>query len=104
MIQLTYLLERIDLVAHTAGTSSKDNVVGSLWMIAAMAAFAIEDALVKEAAQTLPVGEVLALFGLGGMFQYAAILKCNREPLFIKDVLSLPMRVRIDVKFICRLF
>jgi len=69
-----------------------------------MAAFAIEDALVKDAAQTLPVGEVLALFGIGGMFLFAAMLKFNREPLFIKDVLSLPMRIRIVFEVIGRLF
>ncbi|MCP4597511.1 MAG: DMT family transporter [Neptuniibacter sp.] len=73
-------------------------------MIAAMAAFAIEDALVKDAAQTLPVGEVLALLGLGGMFLFAAKLKFDRELLFIKDVLSLPMRIRIVFEVIGRLF
>ncbi|WP_415892634.1 DMT family transporter [Neptuniibacter sp. PT8_73] len=91
-------------MAQSTGTSSKENLVGSLWMIAAMAAFAIEDALVKEAAQTLPVGQVLALFGLGGMFLFAATLKFNRGPLFIKDVLSLPMRIRIVFEVIGRLF
>lgn len=91
-------------MAHSTGTSGKDNLIGSLWMIAAMAAFAIEDALVKDAAQTLPVGQVLALFGLGGMFLFAAMLKFNREPLFIKDVLSLPMRIRIVFEVIGRLF
>ncbi|WP_415897031.1 DMT family transporter [Neptuniibacter sp. QD57_21] len=91
-------------MADSTGTNSKDNLVGSLWMIAAMAAFAIEDALVKDAAQTLPVGQVLALFGLGGMFLFAAMLKFNREPLFIKDVVSLPMRIRIVFEVIGRLF
>lgn len=91
-------------MTHSIGTSGKDNFVGSLWMIAAMAAFAIEDALVKLAAQTLPVGEVLALFGLGGMILFAAVLKSKKEPLFIKDVVSTPMRIRIVFEIIGRLF
>ncbi|WP_415899317.1 DMT family transporter [Neptuniibacter sp. QD48_11] len=91
-------------MAHSTSTNGKDNLVGSLWMIAAMAAFAIEDALVKDAAQTLPVGQVLALFGLGGMLLFAGMLKFNREPLFIKDVVSLPMRIRIVFEVIGRLF
>jgi hypothetical protein len=36
-------------------TVARDNLTGSLWMIAAMAGFAVEDSLLKIATQTLPV-------------------------------------------------
>jgi drug/metabolite transporter (DMT)-like permease len=73
-------------------------------MIAAMGAFAIEDAFVKVATKTLPIGEVLILFGLGGMLIYIGVLRLNREPLFIPDVLSRPMLIRVVFEVTGRLF
>ena len=37
-------------------TGHKANMLGSIWMIASMAIFAIEDAFVKAASNALPVG------------------------------------------------
>jgi hypothetical protein len=42
-----------------------DNLRGILWMIAAMAGFALEDAFIKLAAGALALGPVVAVFGLG---------------------------------------
>jgi drug/metabolite transporter (DMT)-like permease len=81
-----------------------DNMVGSLWMIAAMAVFSIEDAFIKSAAKMLPIGEVLVLFGMGGMLIFAGILRLNREPLFVVDVVSYPMLIRLVFEIIGRLF
>lgn len=80
------------------------NRIGSLWMVLSMAAFAIEDALVKVATKTLPIGEVLVLFGLGGMLLFAGILRLNRESLYVPEVLSLPMLVRVGFEITGRLF
>jgi drug/metabolite transporter (DMT)-like permease len=79
-------------------------LTGSLWMIVSMGAFAIEDAFVKVATKTLPIGEVLILFGLGGMFIYMGLLRLNREPLLIPDVLSRPMLIRVVFEVTGRLF
>jgi drug/metabolite transporter (DMT)-like permease len=79
-------------------------LAGSLWMIVSMGAFAIEDAFVKVATKTLPIGEVLILFGLGGMFIYMGLLRLNREPLLIPDVLSRPMLIRVVFEVTGRLF
>lgn len=38
-----------------------------------MAAFAVEDALVKAVSDDLPVGQILTMFGLGGALLFAAI-------------------------------
>jgi drug/metabolite transporter (DMT)-like permease len=73
-------------------------------MIVSMGAFAIEDAFVKVATKTLPIGEVLILFGLGGMFIYMGLLRLNREPLLIPDVLSRPMLIRVVFEVTGRLF
>lgn len=69
-----------------------------------MGGFAIEDAFVKVATKTLPIGEVLILFGLGGMLIYMGMLYFNREPLFIPDVLSRSMLIRVGFEITGRLF
>ena len=85
-------------------TDRKANLVGSLWMIASMAFFAIEDAFVKAASAVLPVGQILMVFGAGGAIVFACFARLNGEPLFIKDVVSVPMRVRVIFEIIGRLF
>jgi hypothetical protein len=42
------------------------NLRGSLWMVGAMAGFAIEDMFLKSASVLLPVGQILMIFGAGG--------------------------------------
>ena len=52
-----------------------DNLRGSLWMIAAMAAFAIEDALFKLLTREVPVGQALVLFGLAGSAVFLVLIR-----------------------------
>ena len=85
-------------------TDLKANFLGSVWMIAAMAIFAIEDAFVKVASETLPVGQVLIIFGLGGAAVFACLACINKEPLFVRDVVSFPMRIRVIFEITGRLF
>ncbi|MBL4810764.1 MAG: DMT family transporter [Rhodobacteraceae bacterium] len=73
-------------------------------MIASMAGFAVEDALVKATAHALPVGEVLMIFGAGGAVLFAAIARLNGERLYTPDVVSKPMRIRVLFEIIGRLF
>jgi drug/metabolite transporter (DMT)-like permease len=80
------------------------NLIGSIWMVASMAAFAVEDAFVKAAAEVLPVGQILIIFGLGGVLLFACIAKLNKDQLFVPDVLSAPMRVRMLFEITGRLF
>lgn len=82
----------------------KANVTGSLFMILAMALFAVEDAFIKSAARTLPVGQVLLLFGLGGALVFAMLALVTRTTLFVPDVLSRPMRIRAVFEVTGRLF
>lgn len=80
------------------------NLAGSLWMIGSMAAFAVEDAFVKAATLSLPVGQVLILLGLGGAIVFAALARMRNERLFVRDVLSPPMRIRFGFEVTGRLF
>lgn len=80
------------------------NLRGTFWMIAAMAAFAIEDTFVKATSQQMPVGQVLIMFGLGGALVFACIALIGKESLFVPDVLSRPMLVRVVFEIVGRLF
>lgn len=80
------------------------NLIGSLWMVFAMATFAIEDSFVKAAASQLPTGQILTIFGFGGAIILAALLLINKQQLFSPDVLSPPMIIRFFFEVSGRLF
>lgn len=80
------------------------NIAGAASMIIAMAAFAIEDALVKAVANHLPVGQILTIFGLGGAAVFAAIARRQGDPLVTPDVISPAMRIRVLFEITGRLF
>ena len=82
----------------------RENVLGACWMVAAMAAFAIEDALIKVAAAAVPIGQILVIFGAGGALVFALIAVLRGEPLFVPDVLSPSMLVRVVCEITGRLF
>ncbi|MCH2165065.1 MAG: DMT family transporter [Marinovum sp.] len=84
-------------------TDRRANLLGSLWMVAAMAGFAIEDALIKAATQTLPIGQVMVLFGCGGALVFSAMARRNGEPLVSSAVVSLPMVIRVIFEVFGRL-
>lgn len=85
-------------------TGRRANLVGSLWMIGAMAAFAVEDTLVKGVTRTLPVAEVLVLFGVGGALIFAVAALISGDRILGAGVVSRPMRVRIGFEIVGRLF
>ncbi|MCT2539332.1 DMT family transporter [Sedimentimonas flavescens] len=65
-----------------------DNMRGAVLMTVAMALFAVEDMFVKSAASALPVGEVLALFGLGGTIAFAVLTLREGQKLWHPAVAS----------------
>ncbi len=85
-------------------TGHKANLLGGILMITAMAIFAIEDAFIKAASETLPVGQILIIFGSGGALMFACLALLNNEPLFSRDVVSRPMRIRVIFEITGRLF
>ncbi len=85
-------------------TAHRANLLGSLWMVAAMAGFAIEDALIKAAALNMPSGQIMVLFGLGGAVVFAGLSLIRRAPLFHAAVISRPMLIRSVFEVVGRLF
>ena len=80
------------------------NLRGSLLMVAAMAGFAVEDMFLKFAARSLPVGQILMIFGGGGMLAFAALTKLRGERVFHPAILSRPILIRAVFEVMGRLF
>jgi drug/metabolite transporter (DMT)-like permease len=80
------------------------NLSGIVWMIASMAAFAIEDAFLKTVTKQVPVGQVLMIFGFGGLCIFAFMARRVKAPLFQAQVLTRHMLYRAIFEFFGRLF
>lgn len=88
----------------TTDTTSRDNLIGSLWMTLAMAIFAVEDTLIKAVTPALPMGQIMVIFGGVGALIFAGIARANNETILHPDVLSKPMRIRVFFEVFGRLF
>ena len=73
-------------------------------MVAAMAGFAIEDMFLKFAARSLPVGQILMIFGGGGMIAFAVLTKLRGERVFHPAILTRAIAVRAVFEVMGRLF
>ncbi|WP_353314702.1 DMT family transporter [Shimia sp. NS0008-38b] len=91
-------------MSNAIATDRAANRLGSLFMIAAMAGFAVEDAFLKAAARDLPISQVMVLFGAGGAMAFALWLRSQSLPLAPREVLSRPMQVRVFFEIFGRLF
>lgn len=85
-------------------TPERANLVGASWMIAAMAAFAVEDSFVKAASATLPAAQILMMFGIGGAVVFALLARASGQGLFVPEVLAPSMRIRVIFEICGRLF
>ena len=73
-------------------------------MVLAMAAFSLEDMFIKSATRTLPVGEILILFGLGGMLAFMWLTKRRNEAIIHPAILSRSIFLRAASEVLGRLF
>ncbi|HHX90339.1 MAG TPA: DMT family transporter [Paracoccus sp.] len=64
-----------------------ENLRGSLLMVAAMAGFAVEDAVIKYLAVNLPAGQIMVTLGLGGALVFGLIAHRRGYSLFVPEVL-----------------
>ncbi len=68
------------------GQVARDNLRGSLLMVLAMALFAIEDAIIKLIAGTLPVGQILMFLGGGGALVFGGVALWQGDRLWSRDL------------------
>ncbi len=73
-------------------------------MVLAMFAFTLEDSLIKAIATRLPVGEILILFGVGGMLIFALTALVKSEPVLSRAMMSKTMIIRSVFEISGRLF
>jgi len=71
-----------------------ENLRGCVLMVLAMAGFALEDMFIKRLALTMPVGQIIALVGLGGAVIFAAICAAQGRRLWSRDLLARPVILR----------
>ena len=85
-------------------TSDAANLRGSLFMVASMAGFAVEDAFLKAATRDVAVGMALVILGLSGIVVFSAVaLRAGAMPL-PRSILSRTMAVRSGFEIVGRLF
>ncbi|SMR71166.1 EamA-like transporter family protein [Aliiroseovarius halocynthiae] len=65
-----------------------ENHRGAVFMVFAMGAFALEDMALKAAARDIPIGQAVALFGLGGLVIFALIARAQGAQVFHPDLRS----------------
>ncbi len=63
-------------------TASRDNLTGIALIVLSMAAFAIEDALIKAASAHVPPGQIIVTIGLGGTAIFGTRALMRGVPLF----------------------
>ena len=80
-----------------------ENTRGSLLMIAAMAAFAFEDMFIKAATGSLPVGQVLIIFGFGGTLIFMGLTYRRGERVLHPAILSPVLIIRAICEVVGRL-
>lgn len=88
------------LIEHTRG----ENINGALFMVFAMAAFALEDMLVKSVANTLPIGMILMVFGACGSLFFIICARLKSQTLFHPAICGKAMIIRSLCEISARLF
>ena len=67
---------------------------GIIFMLLAMAGFAVEDSFIKVLSGSFPVSQILITIGSGGCFLFTGLAVCLGHRLFAAEVLSWPFIIR----------
>jgi drug/metabolite transporter (DMT)-like permease len=71
-----------------------DNLRGAFLMVLAMLGFALEDMFIKLLADTVPIGQILLILGLGGGTIFALIVRAQGDRVIDPAMLSIPILLR----------
>ena len=97
-------IELIDRHPLQADNSKQENFRGRCLMVLAMAAFAIEDSVIKMLSVTLPVGQILILLGLAGALIFFLLALGLKKRIWTPEILTWPMHLRIMSEILGRIF
>lgn len=81
-----------------------NNLRGIIFMLIAMAGFAIEDAILKILALDLPISELLIIVGLGGFLMFFSVAVVRRKPIFSPHMRNKPFAARFVSDIFAPLF
>lgn len=81
-----------------------DNLKGAVWMVAAMAGFAVEDMFLKATVKHMPLGQALLAFGLIGVAFFALMARRHGEAVVHPAAFSRPLLIRSGFEVTGRLF
>jgi len=73
-------------------------------MVLAMACFTFEDMFVKVASKSIPAGEILLLFGIGGTLAFIVLTLRRKEVIIHPAILSKPILIRAIFEVTGRVF
>ena len=85
-------------------TSHDANVRGAFFMVVAMAAFSVEDMLVKAITQTLPIAQILIMLGMLGMLFFMLCATVRKERVFHPAIKERALIFRSTCEIAARLF
>ena len=80
------------------------NLRGSLFMVASMAGFAVEDMFLKATSRVIPVGEALVVMGLAGTLVFGMVARTAGDAALPRALISRTMALRSGFEIIGRLF
>ena len=89
---------------NTDKSGAAGNLKGAVFMVCAMALFAVEDTLLKQVSVRLPVSEILILFGLGGTVIFALLTWQRGERIFNANLKHPALLIRSFFEVLGRLF
>lgn len=89
---------------HNARLGAAYNLRGAVFMVLSMAGFAVEDSLLKQAAVSLPPGQVLITFGAFGTAAFAVLSLLAGEAPLTRAMLGRAMILRSLSEVTGRLF
>ncbi len=81
-----------------------ENIRGILFMILAMAGFALEDLFIKLLSSRVPVSQILIILGFSGTAVLLIIAFLTHAPILHRDLLNRPIIVRTFCELFAALF
>ncbi|WP_371169928.1 DMT family transporter [Aliiroseovarius sp. 2305UL8-7] len=81
-----------------------DNLRGAVFMVLAMATFALEDMALKAAAQDIPIGQAVTMLGIAGTLVFIAMARLQGDRAFHPALLGKVLIIRSGFEVSGRLF